>query len=159
VQNRLHAAIHGHTAAEVIKERANAEREHMGLETWEQAPHGKIRKSDVAIAKNYLAIKEQKSLERLVTAYLEFAEFQAERRVPMSMDNWEERLNLFIQASGSPLRLDAGTVTTLEAKIHAEGEYDKYRVIQDKKFMSDFDKFLEEAEDFVKEVKNDKGED
>ena len=152
VQNRLHSAVHGHTAAEVIKERANAEREHMGLETWEQAPHGKIRKSDVTVAKNYLELKEQKSLARLVTAYLEFAEFQAERRIPMSMDNWEERLNLFIQASGSPLRLDAGTVSALEAKIHAEGEFDKYRVVQDKKFRSDFDKFVEEADEAVESV-------
>ncbi len=156
VQNRLHAAIHGQTAAEVIVERANAEREHMGLQTWEQAPHGKIRKSDVTIAKNYLGEKELKQLERLVTAYLEFAEFQAQRQIPMSMDNWEERLNLFIEASGSLLRLDAGTVTALTAKIHAEGEYDKYRVIQDKLFQSDYDRFVAEADKIIGSLKSSK---
>jgi hypothetical protein len=116
VQNRLHVAVHGQTAAEVIVDRANADLEHMGLQTWEQAPHGKIRKSDVMIAKNYLGKKELSQLERLVMAYLEFAEFQAERQIPMSVDDWEKRLNLFIEASGSLLKLDAGTVIALESK-------------------------------------------
>jgi hypothetical protein len=156
VQNRLHAAVHGQTAAEVIIDRANAEREHMGLQTWEQAPRGKIRKSDVSIAKNYLLGKEMSQLERIVTAYLEFAEFQAERQIPMSMDDWEKRLNLFIEASGSLLRLDAGTVTALEAKIHAEGEYDKYRIVQDRIFQSDYDRFVAEADLIIDSLHGDK---
>ena len=144
VQNKLHFAIHGNTAAEVIVDRADAGKKHMGLTTWEAAPKGKIRKSDVTIAKNYLDEKELKSLERIVTAYLEFAEFQAERQVPMSMENWKKRLDLFLSASGTELLKDSGRVSALEAKIHAENEYEKYRVIQDKIFRSDFDKFLEE---------------
>jgi len=145
VQNKLHFAIHGHTAAEIIIERANAEKEHMGLTVWENAPKGKIRKSDVTIAKNYLGEKEMRSLERIVTAYLEFAEFQAERQIPMSQDDWKQRLDLFLQASGSELLRDSGKVSALEAKIHAEGEFEKYRVIQDHLFASDFDRFLEET--------------
>jgi hypothetical protein len=145
VQNKLHYAIHGHTAAEIIVERANAEKEYMGLTTWENAPKGKIRKSDVTIAKNYLGEVEMRSLERIVTAYLEFAEFQAERQIPMSQDDWKQRLDLFLQASGTDLLTDAGRVAALEAKIHAEGEFEKYRVTQDRLFSSDFDRFLEEA--------------
>jgi len=144
VQNKLHFAIHGHTAAEIIVDRADADKKQMGLTTWEAAPKGKIRKSDVTIAKNYLDEKELKSLERIVTAYLEFAEFQAERQVPMAMEDWKKRLDLFLSASGTELLKDAGRVTALEAKIHAENEYEKYRIIQDKLFRSDFDKFLEE---------------
>ena len=146
VQNKLHFAIHRHTAAEIIVERANAERENMGLTTWETAPVGKIRKSDVTVAKNYLDGKELKSLERIVTAYLEFAEFQAERQIPMAMEDWKKRLDLFLTASGTDLLQDAGRITALEAKIHAENEYEKYRVVQDELFRSDFDKFLEESE-------------
>jgi hypothetical protein len=146
VQNKLHFAIHGHTAAEIIVERANANKKHMGLKTWETAPSGKIRKSDVTIAKNYLGEKELKSLERIVTAYLEFAEFQAERQIPMAMDDWKKRLDLFLTASGTELLGDAGHVSALEAKIHSESEYEKYRIVQDELFRSDFDKFLEENE-------------
>jgi len=146
VQNKLHYAIHGHTAAEVIVERANADKKHMGLTSWENAPQGKIRKSDVAIAKNYLGEKELKSLERIVTAYLEFAEFQASRQIPMAMEDWQKRLDLFLTASGTELLNDTGRVSALEAKIHAEKEYEKYRVIQDELFRSDFDKFLAESE-------------
>ncbi|MDR2610658.1 MAG: virulence RhuM family protein [Clostridiales Family XIII bacterium] len=145
VQNKLHFAIHGHTAAEIIVNRADAEKTHMGLMTWEAAPKGKIRKSDVTIAKNYLDNQELQSLERIVTAYLEFAEFQATRQIPMSQGDWKNRLDLFLQATGTDLLTDAGKVTALEAKIHAEGEFEKYRVTQDKLFSSDFDKFLQDA--------------
>jgi hypothetical protein len=145
VQNKLHFAIHGHTAAEIIVERANAEKQFMGLTTWENAPKGKIRKSDVIIAKNYLGEQEMQSLERIVTAYLEFAEFQANRQIPMSQDDWKNRLDLFLQAAGTDLLTNAGKVTALEAKIHAEGEFEKYRITQDRLFNSDFDKFLQEA--------------
>jgi len=145
VQNKLHFAIHGHTAAEIVVERADAGKTHMGLTTWEAAPKGKIRKSDVTIAKNYLGAQEMQSLERIVTAYLEFAEFQATRQIPMAQDDWRKRLDLFLQATGTELLTHAGKVTALEAKIHAEGEFEKYRVIQDKLFSSDFDRFLQEA--------------
>ncbi|MDR1961661.1 MAG: virulence RhuM family protein, partial [Gracilibacteraceae bacterium] len=107
---------------------------------------GKIRKSDVTIAKNYLGEQEMQSLERIVTAYLEFAEFQATRQIPMAQDDWKTRLDLFLQAVGTDLLTKAGKVTALEAKIHAEGEFEKYRVIQDKLFSSDFDRFLQEAD-------------
>ncbi|MDR1192760.1 MAG: virulence RhuM family protein, partial [Peptococcaceae bacterium] len=146
VQNKLHFAIHGHTAAEIIVERADAEKRYMGLTTWEAAPKGKIRKSDVTIAKNYLGEQEMQSLERIVTAYLEFAEFQATRQAPMSQNDWMKRLDLFLRAAGTDLLTNAGKVTALEAKIHAEGEFEKYRVIQDKLFSSDFDNFLREAD-------------
>jgi hypothetical protein len=155
VQNKLHFAIHGHTAAEIVRERADAEKRSMGLATWDAAPTGKIRKSDVTIAKNYLDEQEMESLERIVTAYLEFAEFQATRQIPMSQDDWKERLDLFLQATGTDLLTDAGKVTALEAKIHAEGEFEKYRVVQDRLFSSDFDRFLQEAaiEDLAREMK------
>ncbi|MDR1089370.1 MAG: virulence RhuM family protein [Coriobacteriales bacterium] len=155
VQNKLHFAIHSHTAAEIVRERADAEKRSMGLTTWEAAPKGKIRKSDVTIAKNYLDEQEMESLERIVTAYLEFAEFQATRQIPMSQDDWKERLDLFLQATGTDLLTDAGKVTALEAKIHAEGEFEKYRVTQDRLFSSDFDRFLQEAaiEDLAREMK------
>jgi len=141
VQNKLHYAVHQHTAAEIIVERADAEKKFMGLTTWENAPKGKIRKSDVTIAKNYLDETEMRSLERIVMAYLEFAEFQAERQIPMSQNDWKQRLDLFLQAAGTDLLTDNGKVTALEAKIHAEGEYKKYRVIQDRLFQSDYDRF------------------
>jgi hypothetical protein len=146
VQNKLHYAIHGHTAAEIIAERADAEKTYMGLTTWETAPKGKIRKSDVIIAKNYLGEQELQSLERIVTAYLEFAEFQATRQIPMSQDDWKNRLDLFLQATGTDLLTNAGKVSALEAKIHAESEFEKYRTIQDRLFSSDFDRFLQEMD-------------
>ena len=146
VQNKLHFAIHGHTAAEVIIERADAEKQYMGMTTWENAPKGKIRKSDVTISKKYLSEQEMESLGRIVTAYLEFAEFQATRQVPMSQNDWKNRLDLFLQAAGTGLLTDAGKVTALEAKIHAEGEFEKYRVVQDRMFVSGFDRFLQEAD-------------
>jgi hypothetical protein len=142
VQNKLHFAIHGHTAAEIIMDRADAARPHMGLTTWDKAPRGKIRKSDVSVAKNYLSDEELHSLERIVSAYLEFAEFQAQRHVPMSQEDWSKRLDLFLQALGTGILTDAGNVTALQAKLHAESEFEKYRVIQDRLFQSDFDRFL-----------------
>lgn len=145
VQNKLHFAIHQHTAAEIIVNRANAKKDKMGLTTWENAPHGKIRKSDVVIAKNYLNETEMKALERIVMAYLEFAEFQAENQVPMSQVDWRKRLDLFLAAAGTPLLNNAGKVSALEAKIHAENEFEKYRVIQDREYRSGFDKFLDEV--------------
>lgn len=145
VQNKLHYAIHRHTAAEVIFERADAEKERMGLTSWEAAPKGKIRVSDVTVAKNYLDKKELRSLERIVTAYLEFAEFQAERRIPMAMEDWKKRLDLFLTASGTDLLRDAGRISALEAEIHAKKEYEKYRIVQDRIFRSDFDRFLKES--------------
>ena len=152
VQNKLHFAIHGHTAAEIIVDRADAEKLNMGLKTWENAPQGKIRKSDVTIAKNYLGDAEMRSLERIVTAYLEFAEFQATRKVPMSQSDWKQRLDLFLQAAGTDLLTNSGKVSALEAKIHAEGEFEKYRVVQDKRFRSDFDKFLLDADSTVADM-------
>jgi hypothetical protein len=140
----LHYAIHGHTAPEIIYNRADAKKGNMGLTTWENAPNGKIRKSDVAVAKNYLTETEMKSLERIVSAYLEFAEFQANEQTPMSQDMWKTRLDLFLTASGREILHDAGKVSALTAKIHTESEFDKYRVIQDRKYNSAFDKFIEE---------------
>jgi hypothetical protein len=161
VQNKLHYAIHKHTAAEIIVERANAEREHMGLTTWENSPKGKIRKSDVAIAKNYLEEEELQSLERIVAAYLEFAEFQATQQIPMSQNEWKMRLDLFLQATGTDLLTNSGKVSALEAKIHAESEFEKYRPIQDKLFNSDFDKFLAETDidGLSRKIGTEKGED
>jgi len=127
-------------------ERADAEKDHMGLKTWDAAPNGKIRKSDVTVARNYLSEEETRSLERIVMAYLEFAEFQASRHVPMSQDDWAERLDIFLQAAGADLLTNPGRVSALEAKIHAEREHDKFRVRQDREFVSDFDRFLESAD-------------
>jgi len=145
VQNKLHYAIHGHTAAEIVVGRADADKENMGLRSWEAAPKGKIRRSDATVAKNYLDENELRSLERIVTAYLEFAEFQAERGVPMAMEDWKERLDLFLTASGTELLNTAGRISALEAEIHAKREYEKYRIVQDRAFRSDFDRFLEES--------------
>ena len=143
VQNKLHWAIHGHTAAELIVERANHEKEHMGLETWTDAPYGKIQKFDVSVAKNYLTEFEMGQLTRLVSAYLDIAEDMALRHIPMTMQDWEERLNRFIEAIDRDILNDAGKVTAEIAKAHAESEFEKYRVIQDKLFESDFDKLIE----------------
>jgi len=142
VQNKLHWAIHGHTAAELIYERADHQKDHMGLTTWEKSPHGKIRKSDVAVAKNYLAPKELDSLEKIVSAYLEFAEFQASRHIPMTMNDWAGVLNIFLQASRVDILNNAGKISAEIAKAHAEAEFEKYRPIQDKAFESDFDKAM-----------------
>lgn len=149
VQNKMHFAIHGHTAAELIVERADSEKEHMGLTTWRDAPDGKIIKSDVVVAKNYLTEQEVTQLNRMVTSYLDFAENMAERKIPLTMQDWEKRLNSFIEMFEYGLLQDAGKVTAEIAKLHAETEFEKYRVIQDKLFMSDYDKFLLELEEHI----------
>ncbi len=143
VQNKLHHSVHGHTASELIVERANAEKEHMGLTSWEAYPNGKIQKYDVSVAKNYLEEKEIKQLERLVSSYLDYAEMQAERGIPMTMADWETRLNGFLTFMDYEVLKDAGRVSAEMAKLHAETEFEKYRVIQDKLYISDFDRFME----------------
>ena len=140
VQNKLHFAIHGHTAAELIVNRANSRKEHMGLTTWKNAPSGKIIKTDVSVAKNYLTEKELKSLDRFVTMYLDYAETQAERNIPMTMKDWAEKLNAFLQFNERDILKNAGKVTQAIAKAFAESEFEKYRIIQDKLYVSDFDK-------------------
>ena len=150
VQNKMHYAVHGHTAAELIYERADAEKPHMGLTTWAAAPEGKIVKSDVSIAKNYLSEKEMRSLERIVSAYLDLAEDRAERHIPMTMEDWAKRLDLFLMADDREVLQDAGKITAEIAKAKAETEFEKYRVIQDRLFMSDFDKYMLELEENAK---------
>ena len=142
VQNKMHFAVHGHTAAELIVERADSTKEHMGLTTWQDAPNGKIKKSDVTVAKNYLSEKELGQLNRMVSAYLDFAENMANRHIPLTMEDWEKRLNSFIEMFEYGLLEDAGKVTAEIAKLHAETEFEKYRVIQDRLFESDFDRFI-----------------
>ena len=146
VLNKMHWAVHRHTAAELIVERANAEKEHMGLTTWESAPDGKIVKADVSVAKNYLSEKEMSYLERIVSLYLDYAELQAERRIPMSMEDWAKRLDGFLEFNGNELLMGPGKVSAEQAKLHAETEFEKYRIIQDRLFMSDYDKYLLELE-------------
>ena len=140
VQNKMHYAVHGQTAAELICDRADAERKYMGLTTWGASPDGKILKSDVAIAKNYLTESELQSLGLLVNAYLDLAERRARQNVPMTMEDWANHLDLILQADGNALLQDAGKISAEIAKRHAEGEYEKYRVVQDRLFMSDFDR-------------------
>jgi hypothetical protein len=142
VQNKLHWAIHGNTAAELVINRANHQSENMGLTTWKDAPKGKIQKFDVSVAKNYLTEKEMQQLQRLVSAYLDLAEDMATRQIPMTMEDWENRLNRFIEATDRAVLQDAGKVTSEIAKAHAETEFEKYRVIQDRLFESDFDKMI-----------------
>ena len=155
VQNKMHFAIHGHTAAEVILDRADAEKDHIGLTTWKDAPDGKIRESDVVIAKNYLSEFELSQLERMVSAYLDYGESMAEHGIPMTMQDWETRLNAFIELFDYGLLKDAGKISAEIAKLHALSEFEKYRVIQDRLFMSDFDRYLLELEKQVKtEPKN-----
>ena len=150
VQNKMHYAVHGHTAAELIYERADADKPHMGLTTWAAAPEGKIVKSDVSIAKNYLSENEMRSLERIVSAYLDLAEDRAERHIPMTMEDWAKRLDLFLMADDREVLQDAGKITAEIAKVKAETEFEKYRVIQDRLFMSDFDKYMLELEENAK---------
>jgi hypothetical protein len=142
VQNKLHWAIHGQTAAEVIIDRADHEKENMGLTTWKDAPNGKIQKFDVNVAKNYLTENEMQQLQRLVSAYLDIAEDMALRQIPMTMEDWEIRLNKFITATDREILQDAGKVTAEIAKAHAESEFEKYRIIQDRIYESDFDKLV-----------------
>ena len=150
VQNKMHYAVHGHTAAELIVERADHTKEHMGLNTWADAPEGKIKKSDVTVAKNYLSQDEMKQLNRMVTAYLDFAENMTLRHIPLTMQDWEKRLNSFIEMFDYGILQDAGKVSAEIAKLHAETEFEKYRVIQDRLFMSDFDKYMLELEENTK---------
>ena len=150
VQNKMHYAVHGHTAEELIVERADHEKEHMGLTTWADAPEGKIKKSDVTVAKNYLSQDEMKQLNRMVTAYLDFAESMTLRHIPLTMQDWEKRLNSFIEMFDYGILQDAGKVTAEIAKLHAETEFEKYRVIQDRLFMSDFDRYMLELEENAK---------
>ena len=142
VQNKLHYAVHRHTAAELIVERADATKEHMGLTTWENAPEGKILKADVSIAKNYLNEQEMNYLERIVSLYLDYAELQAERKIPMSMEDWAKRLDGFLEFNGNELLIGPGKISAEQAKLHAETEYEKYRIAQDRLYESDFDRFL-----------------
>ena len=150
VQNKMHYAVHGHIAADLIYERADADKPHMGLTTWASAPEGKIVKSDVSVAKNYLSEKEMRSLERIVSAYLDLAEDRAERHIPMTMEDWSKRLDLFLMADDREVLQDAGKITAEIAKAKAETEFEKYRVIQDRLFMSDFDKYMLELEENAK---------
>ena len=141
VQNKMHYAVHGHTAAELIVERADANREHMGLTTWENAPNGKIVKTDVSVAKNYLREKELEEMGRIVNASLDMAESMAMRHIPMTMEDWAKRIDKFINLFESPILQDNGQVSAEYAKEFAESEFEKYRIIQDRLFQSDFDRF------------------
>ncbi|MDR0798567.1 MAG: virulence RhuM family protein [Dysgonamonadaceae bacterium] len=143
VQNKLHWAIHRHTAAELIVERADAEKQNMGLQTWEAAPTGKIQKSDVVIAKNYLTETEMRGLELIVSGYLDFAQRQAERRIPMTMQDWARHLDRILVADGNELLQNAGKISAEVARLHSETEWEKYRIVQDCLFVSDFDRFME----------------
>ena len=142
VQNKMHYAVHQHTAAELIMQRADAEKEHMGLTTWENAPNGKIVKTDVSIAKNYLKQIELEDMGRIVTAVLEFAESRAKRHIPMTMEDWAKRIDAYLSSDERLLLDNAGSVNHEEAVLHAETEFEKYRIIQDRLFQSDFDKYL-----------------
>jgi hypothetical protein len=142
VQNKLHFAIHGNTAAELIMNRADSEKERMGLTTWKNAPEGKIIKTDVSIAKNYLTLEELKSLDRFITMYLDYAETQAERKIPMTMEDWAKKLNAFLQFNEKELLTNSGKASHAIAKEFAENEFEKYRIKQDVLFQSDFDKLI-----------------
>ncbi len=146
VQNKLHFAIHGHTAAELIMKRADSNKDHMGLTTWKNAPDGKILKPDVAVAKNYLTQKELKSLDRIVSMYLDYAEDQAERNIPMTMEDWAKKLNAFLKFNERDILDNPGKVTQEVAKAFAESEFEKYRFVQDRLFESDFDKMIKKLE-------------
>lgn len=146
VQNKLHWAVHRHTAAELIVARANADKTNMGLTHWETAPHGKIVKSDVSVAKNYLNTQELDYLERIVSVYLDFAELQAIRKIPMSMQDWARRLDGFLEFNGNEILTGPGKISHEQAKLHAESEFEKYRIVQDRLFESDFDRMLKQLE-------------
>lgn len=146
VQNKLHYAIHGNTAAELIMQRADSSKANMGLTSWEKAPGGKIVKSDVSVAKNYLAKEELESLGRIVNAYLDLAEERAKRKIPMTMEDWAKRLDIFLEFDDREILQDAGKVTSTLAKAHAESEFEKYRIVQDQLFESDFDRVIKRLE-------------
>jgi hypothetical protein len=151
VQNKMHFAVHGHTAAELIYDRADAEKPHMGLTTWKEAPGGKILKSDVTVAKNYLTQDELESLARIVSAYLDLAEDRARRHIPMTMEDWAKRLDIFLQADDRDVLQNAGKITAEIAKAYAETEFEKYRIVQDRLYESDFDRMIKKLK-----IKNDK---
>lgn len=154
VQNKMHYAVHGHTAAELIVERADAEKEHMGLTTWEKAPNGKIVKTDVSIAKNYLKEEELESMGRLVNAFLDLAEDRAKRHIPMTMEDWAKRIDKFLDSDDRPILNDSGKMSAEQAKDYAETEFEKYRIFQDRVFQSDFDKLnTGDTLDFVDDTK------
>ena len=142
VQNKLHYAVHQHTAAEVIAERADHRKEHMGLTSWKNAPTGKIVKADVSIAKNYLTSEELQDLNQFVTMYLDYAERQARRKIPMTMEDWAKRLDIFLEFNEEEILRNKGKVSAEIAKSFAESEFEKYRIIQDRLYQSDFDKLL-----------------
>ena len=144
MQNKMHFAVHGHTAAELIVDRADASKEYMGLTTWEKAPDGKIVKADVSIAKNYLKENELDDMGKLVNSILDFAQRMADRHIPMTMEDWAKRIDIVLEAGGDAVLNDAGKITAEYAKEYAESEFEKYRIIQDRLFKSDFDKFDEE---------------
>ena len=141
IQNKMHYAVHQHTAAELILERADANKEHMGLTTWENAPNGKIVKTDVSIAKNYLRQNELEDMGHIVSAVLDFAESRAKRHIPMTMEDWAKRIDSYLNSDERPLLQTAGHVSHEQAREHAETEFDKYRIVQDRLFESDFDRF------------------
>ena len=147
VQNKLHYAIHNNTAAELIVKRADSKKEHMGLTSWKNSPKGKILKSDVSIAKNYLSQDELESLGRIVNAYLDLAEERARRKIPMTMEDWAKRLDLFLQFDDRKILQNAGTIGAEIAKIHAESEFEKYRIIQDQLYQSDFDNLINKLDE------------
>ncbi|MCL1972749.1 MAG: virulence RhuM family protein [Endomicrobia bacterium] len=152
IQNKLHWAIHGHTAAELIYGRADAEKKHMGLTSWEKSPKGKIQKHDVIVAKNYLTKDELESLGRIVNAYLDVAEDMAKRKIPMTMQDWSKRLDMFLQAADRNVLSNSGKITAAIAQEHAETEFEKYRIIQDKLFESDFDEAVKMADNLEIEI-------
>ncbi len=146
VQNKMHYSVHKHTAAELVVERADANKEHMGLTSWEKAPNGKILKKDVSIAKNYLNKDEVEALERVVSLYLEYAEDQARRKIPMTMEDWSLKIDAFLQFTQRDVLYNSGGVTAEIAKAFVECEFEKYRIVQDRLFESDFDRLMKEAE-------------
>lgn len=146
VQNQLHWAIHGETAAEVIYHRADSEKEHMGLTTWKDAPNGKIQKFDVSVAKNYLSKKELTAMSRIVSAYLDLAEMKAEEEVPMTMEDWAKQFEGVLRLSQKEILMNAGKISAEIAKQYAESEFEKYRIKQDRLFESDFDRFMLEED-------------
>ena len=152
IQNKIHYAVHGHTAAELIVERASAEKEHMGLTTWENAPDGKIVKPDVSIAKNYLNQLELEDMGRLVNAVLDMAERMAKRHIPMTMEDWAQRIDLILEAGGDAVLDNAGQISAEFAKQFAESEFEKYRIIQDRLFESDFDRFNQNLLEFPDDI-------
>lgn len=159
VQNKMHCAVHGHTAAEILYTRADAEKENMGLTNWEDGPEGKIKKSDVVIAKNYLTNEELGILERMVNAFLEYAEMQTMRKIPLTMEDWKTRLDQFLKLFDQHAPKYAGDpVDTYKAQLYAESEFEKYRIVQDRLFMSDYDRYLLELEEQIKKDKGDEEE-